>query len=188
MESSEVARLSIVHEQLGASFGNTKTYLTQTRIVFMQMHVMYATIMSYRKTYPGPMDRTASFYAQPSYGGGFPIFSGSRRQRGGGIFGALARIALPFAKRVGSSLLKNGVRQAVGLAQDVASDVVAGKNIGQSIKSQGKSRLKQFGRRAIKTGTKELRNFTSAGPKASRKRKASQKKTPPGKKRRRANF
>ena len=147
-----------------------------------------AIIMSYRKTYPGPMDRTASFYAQPSYGGGFPVFSGSRRQRGGGIFGALARVALPFAKRIGTSLLKKGARQAIGLAQDVASDVVAGKNIGQSIKSHGKSRLKQFGRRALATGAKELSNFTVAAPKASRKRKASRKKAPPGKKRRRANF
>ena len=147
-----------------------------------------AITMSYRKTYPGPMDRTASFYAQPSYGGGFPVFSGSRRQRGGGIFGALARMALPFAKRVGSSILKRGARQAIGLAQDVVSDVAAGKNVAQSIRSHGKSRLKQFGRRVLASGAHELSKFASTAPKASRKRKAPRKKAPPAKKRRQANF
>ena len=144
--------------------------------------------MSFRKTYPGPMDRTASFYAQPSYGGGFPIFSGSRRQRGGSIFGALARVALPLAKRVGTSLLRTGARQAIGLASNIADDVIAGKNIGQSFKTHGKSHLKQFGRSALKTGTQELRNLAASAPKASRKRKTSQKKGPSAKKRRRANF
>ena len=138
------------------------------------------------------MDRTAAFYSQPSYGGGgFHVFVGSRRQRGGGIFGALARIALPFAKRVGSSLLKKGARHAMSLAQNVASDVAAGKSIGESLKSQGKSQLKQFGQSALKTGMKELGNLSSTSRKASRKRKTTRaitKKAPPAKKRRKANF
>ena len=137
------------------------------------------------------MDRTAAFYSQPSYGGGFQVFTGSRRQRGGGIFGALARIALPMAKRVGTSLLKQGARQAMSLAQNVASDVASGKSIGESFKSQGKSHLKQFGQRALKTGVKELGALTSTSRKASRKRKSTAgktKKAPPAKKRRRANF
>ena len=43
-------------------------------------------------------DRTAAFYSGPSYtfrGAGFPVYSGSRRQRGGSILGALARNVLP---------------------------------------------------------------------------------------------
>ena len=50
------------------------------------------------------MDDTLAFYSRPSTeyrGGGFPVFAGSRRQRGGGIFGSLKRFFLPIAKNVG---------------------------------------------------------------------------------------
>ena len=98
------------------------------------------------------MDGTAAFYSQPSYGGGIQVFAGSRRQRGGV---SLARIALPLAKKVGTSLMKKGARQAMSLAQDVAADVAAGKNIGQSLKEKGMSHLQQFGKRALKTGIRD---------------------------------
>ena len=77
------------------------------------------------------MDYTANFYSQPSYRGGasFPVFSGSRRQRGGGIFGSLGKMFLPIAKRVGKKLLREGV----GLARDVAQDVMSGKDIKESL-------------------------------------------------------
>ena len=107
-----------------------------------------------------------------------------------GVAVSLARIALPLAKKVGTSLLKKGARQAMSLAQDVAADVAAGKNIGQSLKEKGMSHLQQFGKRALKTGMKELGN--SVSQKTSRKRKtgnrAIAKKAPPKKKRRKSNF
>ena len=71
------------------------------------------------------MDRSANFYSQPSYvGGGFPIFSGSRRMRGGGIFGSLARLAVPVVKNLGRSLLRAGKHHGLGFAKDVVADVI----------------------------------------------------------------
>ena len=68
----------------------------------MQMCSMYVTNSQYIVPIC-TMDHTVHFYSQPSYRGGanFPIFTGSRRQRGGGIFGSLGRMFAPIAKRVG---------------------------------------------------------------------------------------
>ena len=86
------------------------------------------------------MDYTANFYSQPSYvGAGFPIFAGSRRQRGGSIFGAIKSLFMPFAK----SALKRGVKAVGELASDVVTDGLAGKNIGQSILTHGKQQAKK---------------------------------------------
>ena len=52
------------------------------------------------------MDRTAAFYSAPSYrygGGAMPVFSGSRRQRGGSIFGAFKRLFMPIITSLGKS-------------------------------------------------------------------------------------
>ena len=120
------------------------------------------------------MDRTAAFYSRPSYvGAGFPVYSGSRRQRGGSILGSIAKFALPMLKNVGRAALG----QAVGLAKDVAHDTLSGQNIRESFKRRGIQRLK-------KTVTSTL------GPRQkqpSRKRKAQHKKQPV-KKRRRVLF
>ena len=132
------------------------------------------------------MDRTAAFYSRASHaGGGFPIFSGSRRMRGGGIFGALARLVIPTVKRVGVSLLKKGARQAVGLAKDVAIDAMAGRNVKDSLKQHGIARAKNVGRAAITSLT------SATARKASRKRKAPAsrtRKTPAKKRARKGNF
>ena len=137
------------------------------------------------------MDRTANFYAQPSYvaRGGFPIFSGSRRMRGGGIFGSLARLALPLVKSVGKSVLNAGKRHALGLAKDVAMDALAGRNIAQSVKRRGLNRLKQIGVSSLQNATQHI---TGNQRKPSRKRRAAPKKGArkgnPAKRRRKANF
>lgn len=138
------------------------------------------------------MDRTANFYAQPSYvGGGFPIFSGSRRMRGGGIFGSLARVALPFVKSVGRSVLNAGKHHALGFAKDVALDALSGKSIRDSAKKRGINRLKQLGMSSLKNTAEHI---VGNYPKPSRKRKAAPRKAarkaPPAKRRRRrkANF
>ena len=88
------------------------------------------------------MDRTAAFYSAPSYqyrgAGGFPVFSGSRRQRGGSILGSIAKVAMPILGNIGKAALG----QAVGLAKDVAGDVMQGRNIRHSLKQHGLKRLK----------------------------------------------
>lgn len=107
------------------------------------------------------MDRTAYFYSRPSYyvgGGSFPVFSGSRRQRGGGIFGSLAKLVMPALKSVG----KHALGQAASLAKDVAGDVIAGKNIKSSLMNRGKSRLMNIASNAGKQGINTLRSVTQS--------------------------
>ena len=125
------------------------------------------------------MDRTAAFYAGPSYrGAGFPIFSGSRRQRGGSILGAIKSMVMPVLGTIGKSALK----QAVGFAGDVVGDVTKGRSIRSSLKSHGLKRLRNVGSEAIQTVM------------SSRKRRnPSKRRGPPTKRRRhnkgrRANF
>ena len=117
------------------------------------------------------MDRTAHFYSQPSYvGAGFPIFSGSRRQRGGGVLGSLARLVLPAVKSVGKAL----VPQVVGLAGDVVKSVSRGENIGTAIRRQGTRRLANVGRAALSqlsTAIGPAPVAAAAASKRSRKRK-----------------
>ena len=79
------------------------------------------------------MDKTAQFYSRPSYsGGGFPVFSGSRRQRGRGVFGSIKR----FLQPVGSSLLKEGL----GFVKDMIGSIGKGRSLAQAAKEHGKRR------------------------------------------------
>ena len=105
------------------------------------------------------MDQTALFYSRPSHGAGFPVFMGSRRQRGGGIFGSLKNFFLPVAKKVGRNLLSQGV----GLAKDVMQDALEGKNIKSSFLDRGKSRAIDFGKTAAKEGVSALQNMIGKG-------------------------
>ena len=103
------------------------------------------------------MDPTARFYSQPSYvggGAGFPIFSGSRRQRGGGIFGSLAKMVLPVLKNVGSSILRTAGKEAIGLAHDVAESALSGegmRGVKRTLRQQGLKRLRTVGQNALRT-------------------------------------
>ena len=118
------------------------------------------------------MDYTADFYSRPSSrGSGFPIFSASRRQRGGSVLGSLKKVFVPIAKTVGKKLLSSGI----GLATAVKSDVLAGKNFTQSIKSRGKAQAVNFGKDALRTvlgntlGRRPSRKCASSRKSAKRK-------------------
>ena len=95
------------------------------------------------------MNSTARFYSQPSYVGGVPfnVYSGSRRQTGGSVFGAVKRAVLPTLKTAGKEMGK----QAIGLFKDVAQDVLSGENLGDSIKQRAKERAAEAARRGIQT-------------------------------------
>lgn len=131
-------------------------------------------IISFQYTFV--MDHTAAFYSRPSshVGGGFNVFAGSRRQRGGGIFGTLKNFFLPVAKNIGKSLFSHGV----GLAKDVARDAMEGKSIKDSLMNRGKSRALDFGKSAVREGVGTLSNMVGkGGRRAPRKRKAKIRKT-----------
>ena len=130
------------------------------------------------------MDRTASFYSQPSYrlsgGGGFPIFAGSRRQRGGSLLGSLKSVVVPALKSTGKAVAKTALNEAIGLAKDVAADAFTGKNIKQSLLRHGKQHAINFAKQSARHG---MRALGKAGT-SSRKRPAKMKKTNKAKRRR----
>lgn len=119
------------------------------------------------------MDYTANFYSQPSYvGAGFPIFAGSRRQRGGSIFGALKSLFMPMAK----SALKRGVKAVGEMASDVVTDALDGQNIGQSIMTHGKRQMKKAGQELVQQGRRVIRKQVRQPPRrVQRKRPATAK-------------
>ena len=140
------------------------------------------------------MDRTAAFYSSPSYshGGSMPIFSGSRRQRGGSIFGALKRFFLPVITAIGKKVARHGAQQAVGLAKDVVKDALMSKNVPDSLKRHGKKRALDFTRYAADEGLNSLERMIGSGSRRKKrrkhslgKRKRSTKKSKSRKKRRR---
>ena len=118
------------------------------------------------------MDRTATFYSGPSYrygGGAMPVFSGSRRQRGGSIFGALKRLFMPVITSLGKKIAKRGASEAVGLAGDVVKDAFLFKNVGESLKSNAKRRALDLGKYSADEGLDAMRNMIGSGK---RRRKA----------------
>ena len=136
------------------------------------------------------MDNTALFYSRPSYnfhgGGSFPVFAGSRRQRGGGIFGSLKKMFIPMLKRAGKSLISHGL----AYAKDVTDDAMEGKNFKESLIKHGKARAISIGKSAAREGLKTASEMVGKGGRhVSRKRKRRAKSTPKrkAKKRRRVS-
>lgn len=127
------------------------------------------------------MDETTAFYSRPTYDqrGGFNPFAGSRRQRGGGIFGSLARMFLPAVKNLGKSLLQQGASHGLGMAKDVMGDVSQGKSLKDAFVKRGKARAKLLGRDVASRGMTTLRGMIGkGGRRALRKRKRRTKSTP----------
>ena len=121
------------------------------------------------------MDHTADFYSRPSHefrGGGFQVFTGSRRQRGGGIFGSLKNFFLPVAKHLGKKLLSHGV----GLARDVAQDAMEGRSIKDSLINRGKARAIDFGKNTAREGIGALSNMVGRGSRRVRRRRKTKSK------------
>ena len=116
------------------------------------------------------MDRTAAFYSRPSYvGAGFPVFAGSRRQRGGSILGALKSMVGPVLSSLKSSVMKEGV----GLLSDVVSDVTQGRSLGSSLKTRGLKRLGNVGNQTLSTilPSRKRRVSATAGAPATKRRR-----------------
>ena len=132
------------------------------------------------------MDRTARFYSNPTYGGGFPVFAGTRRRRrGGSFFGSLANAAMPILK----SLASKGASQALSFAKDVAGDVMSGKNVKSALMSQGLRHAKRLGSEVLGSafGNASKRRRTDV-PSRKRASTSSAKQRTVLRRKRRANF
>ena len=115
------------------------------------------------------MDRTADFYSRPSYasrGGGFNVFSGSRRQRGGGIIGALRSFFMPIFKDLSSTALTSGM----DFAQDILKDKMMGKNLKQSLISRGKEHGGQLAQTAMTSAANRVNTMVGKGRRRGRRR------------------
>ena len=123
----------------------------------------------------------AEFYARPSYmnGGAFTIYSGSRRQKGGGILGSIRNALMPAGRtamkalkslarnKTVRGLAKQAVKRGTQVLTNVAVDALQGQDIGQSFKRHGKEAALQ----AI-VGDDEDEEDYEAPPKKRRKKKS----------------
>jgi len=95
-------------------------------------------------------------YSVPMVGGSqqhysMPVYAGSPRQMGAGIFGTLKRTALPilhrllpFLKRVGKRAAKSALSVGHGVLQDIQSGNV--KDIRANIRKRGRAELGELSR------------------------------------------
>ena len=128
------------------------------------------------------MDRTAQFYSQPTYarGSGMPVFAGSRRQRGGGVLGSLKSFFMPILSRLGIT----GTQAAMNVAQNVAQDLVSGKNIAASLKQHGLQAAKRLGNEVLSNALDQVNLDFGVKRKTAPKRKSAPKsKAAPSRKR-----
>ena len=102
------------------------------------------------------MDRTTQFYSGPSYqfGSGFPVYGGSRRQRGGSILGAIQRFAMPIFNTIKNKAL----RESMNFAKGVMSDTVRGKSIKQSLMNRGMRSVRNVGASVATDALRSLHN------------------------------
>lgn len=130
------------------------------------------------------MDRTSNFYANPTYGGGgFPVFVGSRRRRGGGVLGILKGLAMP--------MLRKGATQAFGMAKDVAGDMMAGRSLKSSLMKHGMRRAKRLGSDVLQTAMGSFGNRSRQSAPAAKRRRTQRRPVSKARqttKRRRSNF
>lgn len=130
------------------------------------------------------MDRTSLYYSAPSYnfrGAGFPVYAGSRRQRGGNILGALRSFVAPIL----NSLKRKAINESFGLAKGVMLDAVTGKNVKQSLINRGKKSVRNLGTSVAKDALQSVsKNFIPTGSQRRTVKKRRATRPPTGSKQR----
>lgn len=95
---------------------------------------------------------SSTFYASPSYmnGGAFTVYSGSRRQKGGGFLGSLRSIMAPVGRnlvkgvqniarnKTVQDLAKTVARKGTEALANVAVDALQGRNIREAFSDRSK--------------------------------------------------
>lgn len=88
-------------------------------------------------------------YYQDQVGSGLVGFEGVKYQKGHGFFG---RLISSFAK----PLLSYFGKKALSTGRDIASDLLEGKNIKESVKTRAKETLKKVGEDSLEYGKRKL--------------------------------
>ena len=112
------------------------------------------------------MDRTAAYYSSPTYkfGAGYmPVFSGSRRQKGGSIFGAMKNLFMPVLNALGKKIVKRGAHEAIGLAKDVALNKINPFAGDLNMADEVRKRAVDVGRFAAAEGLDSLEKMIGSG-------------------------
>ena len=100
-------------------------------------------------------------------GHGLGMYAGERYQRGhgfGAIFGPLLRTIMPIVKSVGKAVGKQALRSGAA----VASDVLRGDNVMESLKMHGKTGVRQLTQKGLQEISQEGRGL-GARPRQSQK-------------------
>ena len=82
--------------------------------------------------------------------GGFPVFRGSRMQRGygiGSVLSGLFRAAVPFLRKGAKSLGKEALRTGINVGQDVLN----GQNLKKAVRSRAGQSVKKMIRNSEQT-------------------------------------
>ena len=120
-------------------------------------------------------------YVQTGRGGDFPVFRGSRMQRGygiGSILSGVLRTAIPFLKSGAKALGKEALRTGVAIGQDVLSR--------QKLKTAAKRRSLESVRNVATKSTRKLANKGKRIIRGTRKKKVTSSRAVGGKRRKRA--
>ena len=122
-------------------------------------------------TPPSEEDFLKLFAEPPSGGSLADIKYFKPSPRGTGLFGLLAGLA----KKAAPFLVKKALPSGLNLIQNVAEDVLAGKNFKSSLKQRGISAVKEVGEK-IMSGAGRRRRRRRKNPKTSQRRKTKKKK------------
>ena len=90
---------------------------------------------------------SSAFYSTPTYmsGGAFTIYSGTRRQKGGGFFGSIRKVISPVGRnmlkgiktiarnKTVQDIAKVAARKGAEVLTNVAVDALQGQHIGRSL-------------------------------------------------------
>ena len=99
-------------------------------------------------------------YVQAGKGGDFPVFRGSRMQRGyglGSILSGMFRTAIPFLKSGAKALGKQALKTGVSIGQDVLS----GQNLKTAARRRGLETLQRATQKGRSPGKKKTKSPTA---------------------------
>ena len=113
--------------------------------------------------------------------GGFPVFRGSRMQRGygiGSVLSGMLRAAVPFLRRGAQALGKQALRTGL----DVGRDVLSGRKLKDSARQRTlqtvRNVVEKAGRRTNGGTARRLRPAQKNRPKTNKKKKGIKRKAP----------
>jgi hypothetical protein len=90
------------------------------------------------------MDPVAEFYSGSQIGHGMPVYSGSRRQMGGGLWSTIQRIALPIMRKIIPRFGKAAAQKLVNVGAHALTDALENRSgFVDAVRSHGSLAVRQ---------------------------------------------